>query len=201
MQTSTIAQDALLSAINAHDGNLIEALESLWDVRPNHFTPTRVSMGWEDGHLVAIDFKWTRLTDEAMPSLGGLPSLKRLNIHGADVSDAGLVELECLLHLEELNLGRTQITDAGLNAVSKMSRLKHLDLSTTATTDVGLGSLGGLCDLEVLYLDFCREVTDRGIGLLHTLPRLRLLHLHCTQVTETGVDRLVRMLPGCEVIR
>ena len=127
------SEDVLLDALDAHGGDLVQALESLWDVRPNHFAPTRVSYAREGDDIVDIDFKWMRLTDEALRHLNQLSSLKRLNVHGADITDEGLAELIPLRNLEELNLGRTRITDAGIAVLKELPRLRRLDVSATGS--------------------------------------------------------------------
>lgn len=201
MQASSTSQDDLLTALKEYHGDLVEALESLWDVRPNHFAPTRVTVEREEHQIVAIDFKWMRLTDEAMALLALLPSLKRLNIHGADVTDVGLAKLTWLQNLEELNLGRTRVTDEGLSTLREFPHLKRVDLSVTESTDAGLVHIAELQSLETLYLDYCRKITNAGIMQLSGLPQLQLLHVRCTQICEDGAEEFVNAAPACEVIR
>ncbi len=192
--------DALCEALAAHHDDFVEALDSLWDVRPNHFTPTRVTYSREGDEIVDIDFKWMRLTDDALPHLQHLVSLKRLSIRGAEITDEGLEALLPLQDLEELNLGRTPITDAGLGALKEFPQLRLLDVSATSVTDDGMHHLGWIEALEGLYLDFCRDVGDAGLEPLADLQQLKLLHVHCTLVSENGMDRFLKRLPDCEVI-
>lgn len=201
MESLIRSEDVLLDALDAHEDDLVEALESLWDVRPNHFAPTRVSYAREGDDLVDIDFKWMRLTDEALRHLNHLSSLRRLNIHGADITDAGLAELIPLRNLEELNLGRTRITDEGIAVLQELPKLRRLDISATAIGDAGLAHIAKLNNLEGLYLDFCRKVGDWSLAPLLKLKKLHLLHVHGTRVTSAGAEDFAAALPGCEVIR
>lgn len=201
MGTSARSDDALLEALAAHEDDFVSALESLWDVRPNHFAPTRVTFAREGDEIVEIDFKWMRLTDHAVPQLERVPALKRLNVHGADITDSGLESLVALEQLEELNLGRTQITNRGIESLKQLRQLRLLDVSATAINDEGIRQLSQIATLECLYLNFCREVSDWGIAPLLDLPNLRLLHVHGTRVTSIGAEDFAAAKPGCRVIR
>ncbi len=201
MDSLTRSEDVLVDALAAHDDDLITALDSLWDVRPNHFAPTRVSYFREGDDIVAIDFKWMRLTDEAISRLNHLSSLRRLNIHGAHVTDAGLAELLPLQNLEELNLGRTQVTNEGMALLKELPNLRRLDVSATAVTDEGVAHIAGIRNLECLYLDFCRELGDWSIAPLLDLEHLHLLHVHGTRVTSIGAEDFAAARPGCDVVR
>ena len=56
-----------------------------------------------------------------------------------------------------------------------------------------------LCsNLEMLYLQNCRQVTDRGIMLLPSLPKLKYLRLSGTSVTEEGIKELRHRYRGVE---
>ncbi|TWU07198.1 Leucine Rich repeats (2 copies) [Symmachiella macrocystis] len=201
MKTLVRSEDVFLEALDAHDGHLVKALESLWDVRPNHFAPTRVSYACEGDDIVAIDFKWTRLTNETLRHLNHLTCLKQLSIHGAEITDAGMTELIPLQNLEELNLGRTQITDAGMDDLKQLPKLRRLDVSTTEVTDVGLTHIAEFNNLEDCYLNFCREVSDWGLAPLLDIPKLKLLHVHGTRVTSAGAEDFAAARPDCAVIR
>jgi len=201
MKTLVRSEDVLLVALDAHDGNLAKALGSLWDVRPNHFAPTRVSYSCEGDDIVAIDFKWMRLTDETLQHLSHLTCLKQLSIHGAEITDAGMAELIPLRNLEELNLGRTQITDAGIDDLKQLPKLRRLDVSTTEVTDEGLSHIAEFSNLEDCYLNFCREVSDWGLAPLLDIPKLKLLHLHGTRVTSAGAEDFSAARPCCNVFR
>lgn len=54
-----------------------------------------------------------------MAYLKDLTELRALDLHGTQVSDAGLTQLAQLKNLELLSLGNTNVTDAG---VAKLQR-------------------------------------------------------------------------------
>src|SRR5439155_23151305 len=84
--------------------------------------------------------------------LKDLTKLKKLNLLGASVTDAGLDALRGLTDLEELNLYRTQITNAGVEKLKAFPRLRALDVRYTRVTGGGVASLTGA--LPKCHIDF-----------------------------------------------
>jgi len=201
MNLSARSGDALVDALAANNYDLHEALDSLWDVRPNHFTASRVSVFREKGEIVEIDFKWQRLTDCALQHLSELTSLKRLNVHSSEITDEGLEELLALQNLEELKLGRTQVTTEGMSILQNLPCLRRLDVSATEVDNDGVREIAQIPTLEALYLDFCREVSDYGLAPLLDVEPLELLHLRCTRVTSAGAEDFTAAKPDCRVYR
>ena len=70
-----------------------------------------------------------------------LTKLTKLNLLGANVTDAGLDALRGLVALEELNLYRTNITNAGVEKLKAFPRLRALDVRYTRVTGGGVASL------------------------------------------------------------
>ncbi len=79
-------------------------------------------------------------------------NLRRLDLGGTSITDAGLAALKAMPHLQRLHLERTAITDAGLHCVANLDHLQYLNLYDTAVTDKGLKELAALPDLKQIYL-------------------------------------------------
>ncbi|QDS87520.1 Leucine Rich repeats (2 copies) [Rosistilla ulvae] len=116
----------------------------------------------------------SQILDDAMPPLGELTKLKKLNLWRVNLTDAGIEPLNTLVNMEWLNLDNTRLTDAGMPYLSGMSKLLFLHLGSTLITDAGLDPLKNLKSLEDL------KVTR-------------------TAVTQEGVDALKPSLPNTDI--
>ena len=85
----------------------------------------------------------SRITDNELICLKGLPRLKKLVLGKTQVTDAGLKHLEGLTQLEDLSLSRTRVTDAGLVHLKAMTQLQTLWLAGTQVTAWDLCILEG----------------------------------------------------------
>jgi hypothetical protein len=81
------------------------------------------------------------VTDDTLRIVAGFGELRELSLDGADVTDAGLMNLSRLIALRRLNLSRTHVTDAGLVHLKRMSELRSLDLRGTRVTIAGIREL------------------------------------------------------------
>src|SRR5262249_41505371 len=77
--------------------------------------------------------------------ISGLTKLRRLDLLGSIVTDAGLIHLQKMTDLEELNLYRTKVSNAGLAQLAPLKRLRALDLRysrvTSSAIDAGKARL------------------------------------------------------------
>ena len=121
-----------------------------------------------------------------MAPLKELTQLQRLELSGADVTDAGLEHLKGLTQLQRLVLTGTRVSDAGLEHLRRLTQLQLLNLAHTQVTDAGLEHLKGLAQLKELNLSYT-HVTDAGLEHLKGLTQLRALKLRETNVTDEGV--------------
>jgi hypothetical protein len=106
-------------------------------------------------HHVVDDAALRQLVD-AVP-----PSLKGLNLTGAQVTDDGLASLESLRALKSVALKGVPITDDGLEHLVSLKSLLWLDLTRTNITDEGLMKLVALPNLRQVLVDQTR-VTEAG---------------------------------------
>jgi hypothetical protein len=136
-------------------------------------------------------------TDFYLGLIGKLPSLRKLNLSGTQVSN--LSPLSGLTALRHLNLSRTKVRDisplSGLTALqylwlnhikvsdlrplAGLTALQHLELRKTHVRDVS--PLSGLTALQVLWVNFA-PVSD--ISPLSGLTALQYLWLNTTPVSD-----------------
>ncbi|MHC4401521.1 MAG: hypothetical protein ACYTG0_17755 [Planctomycetota bacterium] len=113
-------------------------------------------------------------SDSDLAHLGGLKSLKSLDLRDTQITDAGLEYLKTLTNLKWLDLCDTQVTDAGLEYLKALTNLEHLHLGWTHITDAGLVHLGGLVNLRDLQLSGT-DVTDKAVEKLdQALPNVSI---------------------------
>ena len=157
-----------------------------------------VEVDKENGVVVLVDLKLTRVTDDGLVCLKGLANLRELCLSLTKITGAGLVHLKGMTKLEELDLTATKVTDAGLVHLKGLTKLEWLPLLGTKVTDAGLVHLKGLTKLVELNL-IATKVTDAGLVHLEGLTELEKLFLNNTKVTPAGVNQLQQALPNCEI--
>ncbi len=148
--------------------------------------------------LKRLELHGPQVTDDALMPLSCLMSLTLLDCSFTDVTDAGLSNIKGLTRLETLELCATQVTDAGLSNIKGLTRLETLGLSHTQVTGAGLVNLKGLTGLHTLELRGA-QISDQELQHLSGLTNLRHLDLDFTHVTEEGIKELRKSLPDCEI--
>jgi hypothetical protein len=111
--------------------------------------------------LKELELVRTRTGDEAMPVIGQLKQLERLNLDYTAVSDAGLGELAGL-PLVELRLDSAKITDAGVEKL-KIPTLKILNVYHTLVSETGYKALkAAMPECEIIWDRESSLPTRRG---------------------------------------
>ena len=90
----------------------------------------------DKGHVVKIDLRKSRATDNDMASLRQFTSVDRLALPPS-ITDAGLRQLEGLPNLTSLDLQNTQVTDQGLVVLKTMPKLAQVYLHGSKVTPEG----------------------------------------------------------------
>jgi len=88
-----------------------------------------------------LDLGATKVTDQGLASLAGLPNLTRLHLQRTAIGDAGLAHLAKLTHLEYLNVYGTKVTDEGLKPLAGIKTLRSIYVWQTGVTAGGIASL------------------------------------------------------------
>ena len=116
--------------------------------------------------------RWIGFGDDksisTLPSLNGLKTLRRLDIHNSSISD--LTPLAELTQLEWLSLVDNQISD--ITPLANLKGLEHLNLDANVIKDVS--PLAKLTQLEVLYLENNQISDVSSLAELTNLERLDL---------------------------
>jgi Leucine-rich repeat (LRR) protein len=95
----------------------------------------------------------------------------------------------------QLDLHGTNVSEAGLRLLGQMDRLVYLNLAETSIMDADLELLA---TLKLISLDLRHtKVTDAGLVHLEAIQTLEYLHLDDTAVTADGVAKLSEKLPRC----
>jgi hypothetical protein len=142
--------------------------------------------------ITYVSLGLTKVTDDDLKVLAGLPQLKELHLNATSISDTGLKALAPLKQLQVLNVMGTRISDAGLEEVSRFTSLRELWLSSTDVTDAGLKHLAGLPNLDRVDL-YSSKVGNAGLKELAKLTKLKSLDLSKSRVTGVGVKELAAL--------
>jgi Leucine-rich repeat (LRR) protein len=114
------------------------------------------------------------ISDRCLATLIQAPALTIVTLNGDNISDTGLKYLSRKPQLLRIELSGTGITDAGVEDLVKLPQLRRLDLSNTA-------------------------ITDKSIDALAQVKHLKNLFISSTKLSATGVSRLKKALPECEI--
>jgi Leucine-rich repeat (LRR) protein len=125
--------------------------------------------------------------------------LKRLNLSGTQISDAGLASLGKVASLESLIVQRTRITGRGIEHLLKLRWLRSLDLTDSSVSDADLDRFS---ELRVKSLMLSKtSVADASVEGLLKMPKLNRLEISGTRITDAGFARLEKARPRIFVIR
>jgi thiol-disulfide isomerase/thioredoxin len=145
--------------------------------------------------LRRIDLRGAGITDAGLGSLRGLKGVTDLDISCTRVTDAALAHLRGWAELRVLNLRRTRVTGVGLKDLGGRPGLETLDLGGLPLTAAGLRALRAFPELHVLNLSGT-GLTDGALGELKGMTGLRGLDLSDTAVTDAGLEALAGMTLG-----
>jgi hypothetical protein len=141
-----------------------------------------------------LDLADSAITDTGMSRLSSLTNLISLDLSGTRITNTGMQHLRSLKNLDQLAIERTGVTDAGLEHLRGMKNLGHLAIGP-GVTDTGLEHLRGMTLLSDLRLSG-PNITDAGLMHLKSLPALHNLWLDHTKVTGLGILELKRVNRG-----
>ncbi len=111
-------------------------------------------------------------------------NLRRMDLAGTAVGDAGLAGMGAFRNLEVLHLPRTRVTDEGLKALSPLSQLQSLNLYGTAVSDNGLPAIEALPKLRRVYLWQTKVTSNFAQQLAARLPAAAAADAHQRQIEE-----------------
>jgi hypothetical protein len=91
--------------------------------------------------IYSVDASDAKVSDDDLSKLGGLGSIRELDLSGTTVGSKGVVNLKSLAKLEKLWLDRTAIDEQCVPALISLGKLKKLSISGTNLTELALETL------------------------------------------------------------
>ena len=129
-------------------------------------------------------------TDDHLVHLEGMKLLTSLNLSGTDVSDKGLVHLKALAALRSLHLAECKgVSDAGIAQLGGLAELERLYMYNTRVHGEGFKSLQGLKKLRFMDLGYT-DIDNDSLPIIAKLTALDDLDVFGTRVTDEGLPRL-----------
>lgn len=144
------------------------------------------------------------LTNESLADLKNARELKRLNLTGTKVTDAGLVHLAGLDQLEELNLiysgARFAFDDKGTGKPAAIGFKKLRSLTLSSVDSRGLDYLARMENLRDLHLGVCVDIADaNALKKLKGLRRLEIIADADSGIYDSFLDDLLGLENLCWV--
>ena len=135
------------------------------------------------------------LKDEDLDSLRNSTSLRRIELGGTRITDAGLRYVAACNSLVDVGLSGCPITGNGLRPLNKLEKLTRLDISKNhSLTDEDLKELQGCRSLSELDISET-HISDAGLLNLIPLPKLRQVAVGKSEPTandKSGLEKGVR---------
>jgi internalin A len=157
------------------------------DLRASWVTDTDLRKLVRLPYLTYLDLSLTRITDQGMQELKSLPGIVDLNLRYAEyVTDEGLSAIKGWRKLKRLNVHGAKISDTTLEHISGITTLESLDIGSGMVTDIGLERLTSLPNLKELTIGG-NKLTDAGLQALRQMPSLTYLDLGGRQGTDANV--------------
>lgn len=142
--------------------------------------------------LKRLNLSGTQVGDAGIAHIQGVTSLEFLVLNDTKVTDAGAKYLRRLKSVQALGLVNTAMSDESLTHFSKLHSLQALGLTGTKVTGTGLAHLKNLANLQIVELSQTK-ITDEGAAALALLTQLTTLDLHATQISEAGLEKLAAL--------
>jgi internalin A len=170
------------------------------DLRASWVTDTDLRRLMRLPDLTYLDLSLTRITDQGMQEIRSLPGIVELNLHFAEyVTDEGLAAIKGWKRLKRLNVHGAKISDTTLDHISSIASLESVNVGSAMITDVGLERLTSLPNLKQLTIGG-NEVGDAGLQALRQMPGLTYLDLNGRQGTDSNVWSIAMSDRGLEAV-
>jgi hypothetical protein len=91
--------------------------------------------------IYSVDASDAKVSDDDLSKLGGLGSIRELDLSGTTIGSKGVVNLKSLAKLEKLWLDRTDIDEQCVPALISLGKLKKLSITGTNLNELALETL------------------------------------------------------------
>jgi hypothetical protein len=128
------------------------------------------------GNLREVRIPRSRISDDSLILLSGLPSMENLSLEGNHFTDRGLTGLQGRESLKIVWIGHgdLQFSDAALAHLKGFNKLEVLDIEGAPVTANGIKQLRGLKKLRVLYVNLNRRTDEEWRALEEAFPKVTL---------------------------
>jgi hypothetical protein len=142
------------------------------------------------------------ITDRGLASVAELTDLTELVIWWAiGITDAGVAHLRFLPKLRMVDINLSSLNDEAVRHLSELPALEDLHLQGKKFSDQSLVHLSRAKGLKSLYLRMdVSEISDEGLKHLEGLSNLRRLHLSGSKLSNEAKGRLLKAIPGLEIV-
>ncbi len=146
--------------------------------------------------IVSLDLQSTTIPIDAfLDRMLKIREIKRFSFQGRPMSDAQLQRLaqaRCAPHVKRLNLMGTRVTDAGLASLPSFPRLHTLEVHDLGIGDATLAALAR-CDPQWIAADGNPAITDDGLAQLAGCHQLKMVYVGGASIHDEGLASLVRL--------
>jgi internalin A len=112
-----------------------------------------------------------------MASIGGIASLRRLQLHGLPQNVETLGAIKRLMVLEALFMGNAELDDEGIHSLMALPALRELDISgSPRVSDDSIDMLAQFPSLQIVTLSRC-GISHEGMSRLHRKLAVRQMPL------------------------
>ena len=113
----------------------------------------------------------------------------------------GVAHLRFLPKLRMVDINLSSLTDEAVRHLSKLPALEDLHLQGKKFSDQSLLHLSRAKSLKSLCLMMdVSEISDEGLKHLEGLSNLRRLHLSKSKLSNEAKERLLKAIPGLEIV-
>jgi Leucine-rich repeat (LRR) protein len=144
--------------------------------------------------ITSLDLRGASITDADLIQLAALPNLASLSLRGTAITDTGLAYLRNIPKLTSIDLRATKVTGMGLLTLPT-ERIEALHLTDTQVKGEDLHWLPPMPKLQVLKLNRL-TVDDTALASLPSMPSLSHVELDGTKISDDGLRRLLQKNPG-----
>lgn len=134
----------------------------------------------------------SKVTSGGLAGIDKLPNLKKLDVTGTTVDDAGLVHVGQSATLEELYLSHTKVTAQGLSQLANVKTLGKLVIEDAQIELAGWVAIGNAQTLRSLHISRSR-LTDEACQYVGNLVELEELSMNQVGVSDAGIAQLKRL--------
>ena len=154
------------------------------------------------GYPVDVNLEYCPTSDDDVAKIAGAPTIRRLVIWGAKISDAAADPLLKMPNLTDVTFFNTKLTNDGVKKLAQIKKLKSLTLRRNdELTAEGLSELQKIKGLQVLGITHNNSIKDADLATLPNMPNLKVLDLRCcSNVTDEGIKTVVQ-IPNLKVFK